>query len=48
MADLHIGLLLLFLAWVLAYIGKSILLSARQHVFDSKQSPSRAERQNLL
>lgn len=48
MADLHIGLLLLFSSLGFGLERKTIILSARQHVFGSKQGPSRAERQNLL
>lgn len=33
-----------FLAWALAYIGKAILLSARQHVFDSRQGPFKSRK----
>jgi len=28
-----------FIAWVLVYIGKAILLTVRQHVSDNKQCP---------
>lgn len=30
---------LCFLAWVLVYVGKPILLTVRQHVSDNKQGP---------